>query len=161
MLVVFLLSGCLDSTKFSAKEEIINQNIQSSAEERVKTFIKDFSKNYSGFELLDYVAGTNENIPIQLAAIAKNKENGTSSTLFIVDSNGVGQLVLASEYFSEYRKEDGIHLSANVISISLDVEITGTSSEIHDFDIIVTQEEKQGKLNTLYTSKETIRYQRE
>lgn len=126
-------------------------------EERVKIFVENFSQNYPQFELLDYIVGSEENAPIQLVAIVKNKENATSSTLFIVDRNGVGQVVLASEYFSTYRKEDGLHLSENVISVSLDVAITDTSSEIHDFDITVTQEKTQEKRNTLYTSKETIR----
>lgn len=157
ILFVFLLSGCSEGSTFNASNEMINQKSQSLDEERVKIFVENFSQNYPQFELLDCIVGSEENAPIQLVAIVKNKENATSSTLFIVDRNGVGQVVLASEYFSTYRKEDGLHLGENVISVSLDVAITDTSSEIHDFDITVTQEKTQEKRNTLYTSKETIR----
>ena len=45
----------------------------------------------------------------------------------------------------------------NVISISLNLEISSTNSEIHDFNITVTQEENQGKVNTVYSSQENIR----
>lgn len=168
ILFAFLLSGCSDGSKPNDNNKMINQTSHnsdeeqvkashSSDEERAKTFVENFSQNYPGFEMLDYIVGSDENAPIQLVAIVKNRKNSTSSTLFIVDRNGVGKVVLAGEYFSTYRKEDGLYLSENVISVSLDVAITDTSYEIHDFDITVTQEEKLGKLNTIYASNETIR----
>ena len=47
---------------------------------------------------MQYVFGSAENAPIQLVAIARNKETGSSATLFVLDENGVGQVVLASGY---------------------------------------------------------------
>ena len=82
---------------------------------------------------------------------------GSSATLFVLDENGVGQVVLASGYSATYCKEDGLQLDKNVISISLNLEISSTNSEIHDFNITVTQEENQGKVNTVYSSQENIR----
>ena len=67
-------------------------------------------------------------------------------------------MVLASEYLATYRKEDGLRLDNNVISISLDVSISDTDSEIHDFKITVTQQESnQGEITTVYSSQETTR----
>ena len=37
-----------------------------------------------------------------LVAIARNKETGSSATLFVLDENGVGQVVLASGYSATY-----------------------------------------------------------
>ena len=64
---------------------------------------------------------------------------------------------VASGYSATYCKEDGLQLDKNVISISLNLEISSTNSEIHDFNITVTQEENQGKVNTVYSSQENIR----
>ena len=121
-------------------------------ESRGEKFIENFPQDYPSFELLEYVFGSAENAPIQLVAIARNKETGSSATLFVLDENGVGQVVLASGYSATYCKEDGLQLDKNVISISLNLEISSTNSEIHDFNITVTQEENQGKVNTVYLS---------
>ena len=152
----------MDSYQTSnSQSDSSSENIESktgSAEERSENFIENFSLDYPTFELLDYVLGSDKNIPIQLVAIAKNKETGSSSTLFILDSNGVGQVVLASEYSATYRKEDGLQLDNNAILISLDLKISDTNSEIHDFNITVTQtKDNQGKINTVYSSQETTR----
>lgn len=152
----------MDSSQTSnSQSDSSSENIESktgSAEERSENFIENFSLDYPTFELLDYVLGSDKNIPIQLVAIAKNKETGSSSTLFILDSNGVGQVVLASEYSATYRKEDGLQLDNNAILISLDLKISDTNSEIHDFNITVTQtKDNQGKINTVYSSQETTR----
>lgn len=164
--IMLLLGACSDGSQSDSSSEIVESNSSSeivesttdSVEERSKKFIENFSQDYPDFELLEYVLGSNKNVPIQLAAIAKNKETGSSSTLFILDNNGVGQVVLASEYSATYRKEDGLQLDNNVISISLDLAVSDTNSEIHDFNITVTQKkDDQGKINTVYSSQETIR----
>jgi hypothetical protein len=140
-------------------DEVSSSNVQSSEEtnNRKLEFLKNFSQKYSDFELLDYVEGSNENSPIKLVAIAQNKEDGSSSTLFIVDDNGEGQVVLAPDDFATYRKEDGLELDKNVILLSLDLKASNTDYEIYDYKLTVTQEEKQGKLNTVYSSEDTIR----
>lgn len=155
---ILLLSACSDSSQSDDYSKEVVPESSSSIEERGERFIENFSHDYPTFELLEYVLGSPENAPIQLVAIAQNKETGLSSTLFVLDNNGVGQVVLASEYLATYRKEDGLRLDKNVISISLDLVISDTNSEIHDFNITVTQEENQGKVNTIYSSQETIRH---
>lgn len=154
---VILLSSCGKIFLSNGGKEEINQKSSSLFQDRGKEFLKTFSQEYPTFELIDYVVGSEENAPIRLVAIGENKENGTSSTLFIVDDNGVGQVILASEYFATYRREDGLYLDKNIISISLDLEKSDIGTEIHDFNITVTQEEYHGEINTLYSSQEIIR----
>ena len=167
---LFLLTGCRN-TSFSEEnrkeetdqqtsnqyEERTDQQTSNQYEECAESFIENFSQDYPGFELLECKSGTDENAPIQMVAIAKNNENNTSSTLFIIDGNGVGEVVLASDCLAAYRKEDGLYLNKNVISVSFDVVNADGSSEIHDFDLTVTQTENEGAAGTLYTSQETIR----
>lgn len=155
---MLLLSACSDSSQSDSFSENV-ESMNGSAEAQSEKFIENFSQDYPTFELLDYVFGSDNNIPIQLAAIAEDKEIGSSSTLFILDSNGVGhQVVLASEHSATYRKEDGLQIDNNVIQISLDLIISDTNTETHDFNITVTQKkDNQGKINTIYSSQETIR----
>lgn len=141
---------------YDTAEEDISQNSEE-PNERAEDFLRDFPQNYPDFELLDYVAGFDENTPIVLAAIAANKETGSSSTLFIVDEYGIGQVVLASDSPAYYREEDGLTLEDNVISVALNLTNPNQTYEIHDFAITVSQEEKQGTTNTIYASKETLR----
>lgn len=162
---ILTLGACSDSFQpDDYSKEVVSEGDNSAApesicsyEKRSENFIDNFSQDYPAYELLNYVFGSEDNIPIQLVAIAQNKETGLSSTLFVLDKNGVGQVVLASEYLAYYRKEDGLRLDKNVISISLELIISDTNSEIHDFNITVTQEENQGTINTVYASQETIR----
>lgn len=156
---VLLLSACSNNSPpdDNTKEVLPELESAGSIESRGEKFIENFPQDYSSFELLEYVFGSAENAPIQLVAIARNKETGSSATLFVLDENGVGQVVLASGYSATYCKEDGLQLDKNVISISLNLEISSTNSEIHDFNITVTQEENQGKVNTVYSSQENIR----
>lgn len=132
-------------------------SIEDKATDRIESFIEDFDDNYPEYKLLDYVAGTDENSPIQLAAIAEEEENGRSSTLFIVDGSGIGQVVLASDSFATYREEEGMILDKNTISLSLDLKKSDIDFEVHDFLITVTQDNVDGKPNTVYSSKEIIR----
>lgn len=60
------------------------------------------------------------------------KNDGSSSTLVIVDEHGIRQVTLASGKQGIYRKEDGLILEKNVIRLSLDID-----HEIHDFKIAV------------------------
>lgn len=156
-----LLSSCnsetsLDSTTSEIKENDIAQSSEAT-NERGKKFLDEFSNDYPNYEVLDYVVGNNENYPILLAAIAENKEDASSSTLFIVDENGVGQVVLASDTFATYRKEDGISLYENVIFVSMDLKNTDQIYEIHDFEISVTQMDNQGLTDIVYSSNQVIR----
>lgn len=156
---VLLLSACSNNSPpdDNTKEVLPELESAGSIESWGEKFIENFPQDYPSFELLEYVFGSAENAPIQLVAIARNKETGSSATLFVLDENGVGQVVLASGYSATYCKEDGLQLDKNVISISLNLEISSTNSEIHDFNITVTQEENQGKVNTVYSSQENIR----
>lgn len=104
-----------------------------------------------------YVVTTDESNPIVLVVIAENKENGSSSTLFIVDNNGIGQLVLASDSYAIYRKEDGLVVNDNIISVSLDLKVTDMEYEIYDFEITVTKKENQGVVDMVYSSKQVLR----
>lgn len=143
-------------TRVDIPEETYKESYNISESDR-DVYLENFSKDYPDFEILNYVVADEENYPIRFVVIAENKENGTSSTLFIVDDNGVGQVVLASEYVASFRKEDGLFLKENVIALSLDVNISDENYEIHDFEITVSQKENQGQIDTLYSSKEVIR----
>lgn len=171
--IVFIstvLNGCNNSAlpKNVIESSIVNNSVDKTIEknvlqsseatnERAQNFLDTFAQTYPDYNLLDYVIGSDKNKPIKLVAIAESKKSGSSSTLFIVDDNGTGQVVLASEFFATYRKEDGITLNENVIFISLDLNSSDTQYETHDFEITVTQKENKGKADTVYSSKETIR----
>ena len=118
---VLLLSACSNNSPpdDNTKEVLPELESAGSIESRGEKFIENFPQDYPSFELLEYVFGSAENAPIQLVAIARNKETGSSATLFVLDENGVGQVVLASGYSATYCKEDGLQLDKNVISISL------------------------------------------
>ncbi|MCB8814696.1 hypothetical protein [Desulfosporosinus shakirovi] len=169
-----LLSGCASKgappSANSVQENISEQtksknNIDSN---RADIFLANFSQEFPDFELLDYVKGSSENAPIMLVGVGKNLKDDTSSTLFIVDNNGIGRVVLAAGLNATYRSEDGLKLSKNVVLLSLDLWTQTEDSveggflenkvrKIHDFEITVTQNEEQGGVNTVYTNKETIR----
>ena len=100
--------------------------------------------------------GADENAPIELVVVALDQETGWSSALFILDAHGMGRVEVAGGYPAAYRQENGPYLDENVISVSMDVEISDGSYEIHDYDLSVTQEEEQGKYHTVYTAEETI-----
>lgn len=155
--VLFLLTGCSHSFQVDDNQEEMEQESGNLDDDRCENFIENFSQEYPDFELLDYELGSEENYPIQLVAVAENKETGSSSTLFILDNKGTGQVVLASECFGTYRKEDGLYLDKNIISVSLDLVMPDSTFEIHDFNITVTKEYHQGAFNIVYASKETIR----
>lgn len=166
-LVAALLSGCIGSAQPDAVTSDSSAAVCGASEnptrdiavanEHADEFLKGFARSYPDFELLDYVIGSDENGPVELAAIAKDKQKGSSSTLFIVDANGFGQVVLASDCFAAYREADGLALKENRILLSLDVRRSDEDWEIHDFELTVTQKEEQGIAKTLYASKETIR----
>lgn len=165
-LMAALLSSCIDTAannSTSDSRETVNEASENPmqdiavANEHADEFLKGFARSYPDFELLDYVIGSDENNPVELAAIAKDKQQGSSSTLFIVDANGFGQVVLASDRFAAYREADGLALKENRILLSLDVQLSDEDWEIHDFELTVTQEEEQEIAKTLYSSKETVR----
>lgn len=175
--LVLLLNGCNPINTQSSTTNMATSEEKQSSEEgqdqegktavsnsRIQQFVEQFSDAHPDFELLDYVCGDNNNAPILLAAIAKNLKNNTSSTIFVMDANGVGQIVLASEYNAAYRKEEGLKLEGNVVLLSLDVQpdinevhTTDTINEIHDFEIAVGMRTENGSVKTTYSSKETIR----
>ncbi|CDX02626.1 Prokaryotic membrane lipoprotein lipid attachment site profile [Desulfitobacterium hafniense] len=169
-----LLSGCAStgappsasSVQENSSGETESEN--EAASNRADDFLANFSQEFSDFELLDYVKGSSKNAPIMLVGVAKNLKDNTSSTLFIVDNNGIGLVGLAAGLEATYRSEDGLKLSDNVVLLSLNVWTQAESSveggflenkvrKIHDFEITVTQNEEQGGVNTVYANKETIR----
>jgi uncharacterized lipoprotein NlpE involved in copper resistance len=159
--LVIILFGCNketspDKTTDKAIDNGISQNNEVSID-RAEEFLDSFSIDYQNYEILDYVIASEESYPIVLVAIAENKDDTSSSTLFIVDTNGVGKVVLASDTFAVYRKEDGLTIDKNVIYISLDLKVNDTDYEINDFEITVTQAENQGVVDTTYSSKQVIR----
>lgn len=134
--------------------------IQENIEEWEQDFIENFSETYPDFILLDSILGDETTAPIRFTAIAQNQKNGSSSTLFIVDQNDViHPVTLAADAFATYRPEDDLILKENVIHVSFDVtpDPPDATPEIHDFELTVTQDKKNGVPNTTYTSKETIR----
>ena len=80
------------------------------------------------------------------------KNDGSSSTLVIVDEHGIRQVTLASGKQGIYRKEDGLILEKNVIRLSLDID-----HEIHDFKITVIDQSTNETPNIIYQNVETIR----
>ena len=125
-------------------------------EEEAEAFVETFSQDHPGYELLDYAVGSAETAPIHAAVVAKDLENGSSSTLFLLGDNGATQqLELARDSYTVYREEDGITLEGNVVHLSLDLSIPAAASlwEIHDYAITVTQDEN-GIQNT---NQDTIR----
>lgn len=101
-------------------------------------------------KLQDIQKATVENAPILCVGIAEN--DGSSSTLFIVDEHGIRQVTLASGKQGIYRKEDGLILEKNVIRLSL-----GIDHEIHDFKITVIDQSTNETPNIIYQNVETIR----
>ena len=117
---VLLLSACSNNSPpdDNTKEVLPELESAGSIESRGEKFIENFPQDYPSFELLEYVFGSAENAPIQLVAIARNKETGSSATLFVLDENGVGQVVLASGYSATYCKEDVDHSAASFIRVN-------------------------------------------
>lgn len=125
-------------------------------EVEAEAFVETFSQDHPGYELLDYAVGSEDTAPIHVAAVAKDLESGSSSTLFLLDANGATQQTgLAADTYAVYREKDGITLEGNVIHLSLDVSIPAAASlwEIHDYAITVTQ----GEDGIQFTSQNTIR----
>lgn len=125
-------------------------------EMEAEAFVETFSQEHPGYELLDYAVGSEATAPIHVAAVAKDLESGSSSTLFILDANGATQQTgLAADAYAVYREEDGITLEGNVVHLSLDVSIPSAASlwEVHDYAITVTQNEN----GVQFTNQDTIR----
>lgn len=158
LLLCCLLNSCSSANNVDIKANESTQidptPISSTNKEN---FINGFSEQYPDYELLDFVEGIEKNRPIIYVALAKDKRNGTASTLFVVDENGIGKVTLADGFRASYLKESGLFLRNNVILFSLDLTMSDGSHEIHDFEIIVTQTEDQGVFNTIYTSNEVVR----
>ena len=125
-------------------------------QQEAEAFVRNFTDHYPGYELLDYAVGSAETAPIHVAAVAKDNESGSSSTLFLVGDTGATQKVaLGSGSYTVYREEDGITLNGNVVHLSLDLSIPSAASlwEIHDYAITVTQDGD----SILSTTQDTIR----
>lgn len=158
LVLLLALSACANSPTAGDTAQTDVPVDSSTVEEQGEAFVETFSQTYPTFALLDYAYGSEETAPIQCVAIAEDLETGVSSTLFILDDNGVvGQVVLASGYTAMYRAEDGLQIDKNVISLSLDLIQSDASTEIHDYQLTVTKEEDEGVLGTVYTNQETIR----
>ena len=89
---VLLLSACSNNSPpdDNTKEVLPELESAGSIESRGEKFIENFPQDYPSFELLEYVFGSAENAPIQLVAIARNKETGSSATLFVLDEPTTG-----------------------------------------------------------------------
>ncbi len=155
--LIFMLTLLCGCNLKNIEENDRKQEKKNEIEAAYKQFVNRFSKDYPDFKLIDLQKGTSENYPILLVAVGENKNDQTSSTLFIVDDDGVGEVMLASDNKGLYRKEEGIVLDKNVILISLNVIDSNQNEEIHDFKITVTKQNNQESSNTLYSSEETIR----
>lgn len=144
VLMFSLLCACESE---DIKKNTENQDVQ-------KQFVNQISEEYPDFNILDSTIGSSENAPIMLVGVGENKNDGTSSTLFISDENGIIQTVtLASDNKGTYIKENGLILDKNTILISLKLIGSKQNEEIHDFKITVTKQNG----NIVYSSEETIR----
>lgn len=125
-------------------------------QQEAEAFVRDFADNYPGYALLDYAVGSAETAPIHVAAVAKDSESGSSSTLFLVGDTGATQkVVLGSGSYTVYREKDGITLDGNIVHISFDLSDSTAASlwQIHDYAITVTQDEN----GIAFTNQETTR----
>ena len=93
---------------------------------------------YPDFEVLAVVSDTQATGPSQVryAAIARNKEDQTSSTLFVLNDYGVlTHVVLAAGCDGQYLEQYGLHLEQDRVSFSLSLNGDGSEREIHDFTV--------------------------
>ena len=148
LLIFFLMFSLLCGCKSEdIKKNTENQDIR-------KQFVNQISKEYHDFNILDLTIGSSKNNPIMFVGVGENKNDGTSSTLFISDENGIIQMVtLASDNQGRYIEEDGLVLDKNTILISLKLIDSKQNEEIHDFKMTVTKQNG----NIVYSSEETIR----
>lgn len=159
--LLLVLSGCtLGSTTPSPTPTETVSPTPNPYQQEAEAFVRNFTDQYPGYELLDYAVGSPETAPIHVAAVAKDKQSGSSSTLFLVDDTGEAQkVVLGSGSYTVYREEDGITLDGNIIHISFNLSNSTAASlwQIHDFALTVTQEMQDGVPSIQYTTQEDIR----
>ncbi|KIR03262.1 hypothetical protein P261_02077 [Lachnospiraceae bacterium TWA4] len=119
-------------------------------------FIANFEKDNPDYNLLDYTMNPDKDSFLSLVAIVEKKEDLSSSTLLIVDSKGdeIGEVGLAAGTYSTYRKEDGIYLMNNTVSLSLDVKENQETTTIHDFKLKIT---KPDGIHLQYVNHSSIR----
>lgn len=136
-------------------------------------FLNNFSENYPDYQIVDYVKSDSDDAPILLAAVALNKNEGTSSTIFAVSKGYCDHITLASGLNAVYREDDGLILDGNIIKFSLNIftdnsaEIIESNEngeqglfvtpEIHDYELTVTFEDEDGASGIIFKNKETVR----
>ena len=101
--------------------------------------VKDLIESeYPDFEVLAVVSDTQATGPSQVryAAITRNKEDQTSSTLFVLNDYGVlAHVVLAAGSNGQYLEQYNLHLEQDRVSFSLSLNGDGGEREIHDFTV--------------------------
>lgn len=101
--------------------------------------VKDLIESeYPDFEVLAVVSDTQATGPSQVryAAITRNKEDQTSSTLFVLNDFGVlAHVVLAAGSNGQFLEQYGLHLEQDRVSFSLSLNGDSGEREMHDFTV--------------------------
>lgn len=176
--LIFTLCGCNDDNAQNAhtenSEEISQETtVIDTTKDPAEEFLNNFSENYPDYQIVDYVKADSDDAPILLAAVALNKNDGTSSTIFAVSKDYCDHITLASGSNAVYREDDGLILDGNIIKFSLNIftdnsaEIIETNEngeqgflvtpEIHDYELTVTFEDEDGASGITFKNKETVR----
>lgn len=177
--LIFTLCGCNgDNAKnpnTENSEEISHTTdvTDTTAKDPAEEFLNNFSENYPDYQIVDYVKADSDDAPILLAAVALNKKDGTSSTIFAVSKDYCNHVTLASGSTAVYREDDGLTLDGNIIKFSLNIftdnsaEIIETDEnggqsflatpEIHDYELTATFENENGASGFIFKNKETVR----
>ena len=102
------------------------------------TFKTLIENDYPDFEVLAVASNTQAtgSAQVHFAAIARNKEDQTSSTLFVLNDYGVlAHVVLAAGSNGQFLEQYGLHLEQDRVSFSLFLNGDGGEREIRDFTV--------------------------
>lgn len=176
--LIFTICGCNGDNAQNAttenSEEISQETtVVDTTKDPSEEFLNNFSENYPDYQIVDYVKSDSDDAPILLAAVALNKNDGTSSTIFAVSKDYCDHITLASGSNAVYREDDGLILDGNIIKFSLNIftdnsaEIIESNEngeqgflvtpEIHDYELTVTFEDEDGASGIIFKNKETVR----
>lgn len=123
------------------------------SQEEIKNYIQKIESQSPDFKVLDSVLGTKENEPILFAAVALNQKDNLSSELFIFNSEGYGQVNVASGLKAYYQEAAGIHLDKNHVKMVVNVITKDGENKIMDVDLKVDAISPSSELfNIQYTN---------
>jgi hypothetical protein len=98
-----------------------------------EAMLDSITNTYDQIEIMDYTFGTRDSL-VYAAAICKELDSGSETTLIYITEAGVGYINLAEGILSlKYHGEDGISVnSSNVVSLSL---LDTNTDKILDYEI--------------------------